>query len=148
MKESAIQQWIDDPDNSRLINQERLIVDATEEIWEAMETRTRTKSALATALGKSKAFVTQTLNGTRNMTLRTLADFATALDYTVEIKLKAKDSAMLDVVITPEETSSAVAWQWEVETMARIGRIKPPKVVEGANCKDWNSDVADGCNAA
>lgn len=46
------------------------------------------KAALARRLGKSRAYVTQTLAGDRNMTLRTLASFADALgaDATIAIE--------------------------------------------------------------
>ncbi len=42
-----------------------------------------TKAALARRLGKSKAYVTQALSGGRNMTLRTLAEFAWACGASV-----------------------------------------------------------------
>lgn len=49
------------------------------------------KAQLAERLGKSKAYVTQVLSGSRNMTLRTLADFAFALGFRVELKARPLD---------------------------------------------------------
>jgi len=58
----------------RLFEQERLILEATEGICEAMEAKGLTRADLARRIGKSRAYVTQILSGARNMTLRTLAD--------------------------------------------------------------------------
>lgn len=46
------------------------------------------KAELARRLGKSRAYVTQLLGGRANMTVRTLADVAYALD--AEVKLDAR----------------------------------------------------------
>lgn len=77
---SKLTDWVSaSPERERLFTQEQLIVDAAEEIWAAMEAKKLSKVELATALGKSKAFVSQILTGSRNMTLRTLADIAFSL---------------------------------------------------------------------
>jgi len=77
---SKLTEWVNaSPERERLFAQEQLIVDAAEEIWAAMEKAQKSKADLATALGKSKAFVSQLLTGSRNMTLRTLADIACTL---------------------------------------------------------------------
>lgn len=52
---------------------------ATELICELMQKKNVSRADLAKRIGKSKAFITQVLHGTRNMTLRTLADLAGAL---------------------------------------------------------------------
>ncbi len=87
MTDTLVGQWIAESDeNKRLFAEEALIIQVTEAIWEAMEVRGCNKSQLAEALGKSKAFVTQLLSGSRNMTLRTLADIASALDQCVKVE--------------------------------------------------------------
>jgi len=53
---------------------DELIYHLTEDLLVLMEDRGITKSGLARALGKSRAFVTQILSGKRNMTLGTLSD--------------------------------------------------------------------------
>ena len=50
-----------------------------------MEKEDVTKAELAKRLGKSKAFVTQMLSGSRNMTIHTLADVAFVLGYKIEL---------------------------------------------------------------
>ena len=67
--------------------EERLVVEATEAIEHAMETRGVNRAALADLLGTSKANISQMLSGTRNMTLRTLGKIAFELDYRVQLDL-------------------------------------------------------------
>jgi transcriptional regulator with XRE-family HTH domain len=67
-------------ENQKLVAEEELILEATEQIWAQLEKLDISKKILAEKLGKSKAFVSQILNGNRNMTLRTLADIGFVLD--------------------------------------------------------------------
>ncbi|WP_135184441.1 helix-turn-helix domain-containing protein [Raoultella terrigena] len=72
---------------------ERLIFNTTEDILLAMQDTGINHTELARKLGKSKAFVSQTLDGTRNMTLKTLADISYALgvDSKVVITKEGRD---------------------------------------------------------
>lgn len=80
--------WLDlSEENKRVFAQEGVILEATESIWDALEKRQWNKSQLAQALNTSKANVTQLLNGSRNMTLRTLSDIAFALDMEVHVRV-------------------------------------------------------------
>lgn len=74
----------------KLFAQEGLLCAATEEIWRVMNQQGVNKYQLSKRLGCSKAHVTMVLNGTRNMTLRTLSDLAGALGYEVTVKLKRR----------------------------------------------------------
>ena len=86
-----LKNWIDESsENARLLCQEDLILDVTERVLECMEKKKISKSDLATALGKTKPYVTQLLNGSRNMTLRTLADIAFALDTKAKVHFSHK----------------------------------------------------------
>lgn len=69
----------------RLVEQETLIFEATEMLSELIEEFGVSRKELAEKLGRSKGFVTQVLSGDRNMTLRTLADFAFALGHRVDL---------------------------------------------------------------
>ncbi len=69
----------------RLVEEETLIFEATELLSELIEAEQINRKELADRLGRSKGFVTQILSGERNMTLRTLADFAFALEHRVEV---------------------------------------------------------------
>lgn len=85
MSKSQIEQLVEGEEGMRLFQQERVILSATERICEAMEEKGINRKSLADALGTSKSFVTQLLDGTRNMTLRTLSDVFLVLGYAVDI---------------------------------------------------------------
>lgn len=68
-----------------LVEEESLILEATEMIEELLELADVNRKELAERLGRSKGFITQVLAGDRNMTLRTLADLAFALDHRVKV---------------------------------------------------------------
>lgn len=65
---------------AELVAEERLIVAVSEMVAAEMQRKGVTRAALAESLGCSKAHVTKLLGGSRNMTLRTLAAIAHALD--------------------------------------------------------------------
>lgn len=84
-----LKEWIaESPENERQFAEEGLILEVAEAIFQAMETKNMSKSDLAASLGKSKAYVSQLLSGSRNMTLRTLADIAFALGMKAAFKLR------------------------------------------------------------
>jgi len=60
--------------------QEKLILEVTELVASLMEKKGINKTELARRLGKGKSYITQLLDGTSNMTLRTIADVFVALD--------------------------------------------------------------------
>jgi transcriptional regulator with XRE-family HTH domain len=64
-----------------VVEEERLILDATELVFELMEVEEVNQTELAARLDKTKGFVSQLLNGKRNMTLRTFADLLRVLGY-------------------------------------------------------------------
>jgi len=76
------------PEDRRAYEQERLVVWATDRLAEAMEEAGVSKAELAARLGTSRAHVTALLSGSRNMTLRTLADVACVLGQRVEVVLE------------------------------------------------------------
>ncbi|MEZ2758917.1 helix-turn-helix domain-containing protein [Providencia vermicola] len=74
-------------DEKKKILYERLVFNVTEDILIAMEDAGITQHKLANILGKSKSFVSQILNGKRNMTLRTLSNICFALDLKPTINI-------------------------------------------------------------
>lgn len=70
----------EDPELRKHHQQEKLILDITELIAKQMEKNNINKTRLAELLGASRGYVTQLLDGTTNMTLRTISDVFTALD--------------------------------------------------------------------
>lgn len=98
---------------------ERLIFNATEDLLLAMQDANISQSELAKKLGKSKAHVCQLLDGTRNMTLKTLSDMAYALGSVAKVvilrggvdvshviipDMKLLEWSMSDVSSSPEKT--------------------------------------------
>ncbi len=81
MAPSVISDDMHDPEFRRLLAQEELILEVTEVLCGLLEEEAISKKELAERLGKSKGFVSQLLNGGRNLTLRTLADILHALGY-------------------------------------------------------------------
>lgn len=75
----GLDQLLRDPDYLRTYQQEKLILEATEQIAEAMKEAEVSKADLARRLGRTRSYITQILSGSRNMTLRTWADVLTAL---------------------------------------------------------------------
>ncbi len=83
MARSVISDDMHDPEFRRLLAQEELILEVTEVLCGLLEEETISKKELADRLGKSKGFVSQLLNGGRNLTLRTVADILHVLGYKV-----------------------------------------------------------------
>lgn len=67
---------------------QQLIRGTTESITILMKKRGVTRSELARRMKRTNAYVTQMLSGDRNLTLRTIADVAKALDATPRVVLK------------------------------------------------------------
>jgi transcriptional regulator with XRE-family HTH domain len=94
----------------RLLAQEALILDATELISELMEARGLSRAELAKRIGKARGFVTQVLSGSRNMTLRTFADLAYALDARVTVQA-LPIASLYGQSFAGQTATARVAWQ-------------------------------------
>ena len=69
----------------------RIVQGASALIRALMDQQGVSKAELARRVGKSRAYVTQSLGGDRNMTLRTLASFADALNADAVVDFKPRD---------------------------------------------------------
>lgn len=74
-----------DPEFRKEFAIEKFVAECTEVLARVMHEKQVSKADLARRLGKSRAWVTQLLSGGRNVTARTLAEVAFALD--VELRL-------------------------------------------------------------
>ena len=83
------EEFIANDERRRLYERESLAFDATELISLLMEEKQVSKAELARRVRKSRAHITQLLNGSRNMTMHTLADLAFALGSRIEFKSRA-----------------------------------------------------------
>jgi transcriptional regulator with XRE-family HTH domain len=77
------------PEARRLYEQERLVLWVSDALARAMVENGLSKADLAEKLGTSRAHITQVLSGSRNMTLRTVADLAWACNQRAEIRMEA-----------------------------------------------------------
>lgn len=88
MARTKFDEFVSDLERRRIFEQEALAFEATEVISELMAAAGVSKAELARRLGTSRAFVTQTLSGSRNLTLHTLADIAFVLGCRISISQK------------------------------------------------------------
>ena len=109
---SKLNDWLSTEDRRIEFAEEELIVEAAEEIWAAMDNAKVTKKDVAERLGKSKAFISQLLNGSRNMTLRSLANIAYSVGYRAKISLERQES------VSAWQPLNAVIPQFDVSHMA------------------------------
>ena len=84
-KKTLLDKYLEDPEFARLMAQGDLIMEVTETLCELLEKEKVSRKELADRLGKSKGFVSQLLNGGRNLTLRTVADILHVLGYRVAL---------------------------------------------------------------
>ncbi|MEO8601894.1 MAG: helix-turn-helix transcriptional regulator [bacterium] len=71
----------------------RIVQGASAVIQALMNSQGVTKAELARRVGKSRAYVTQSLSGDRNMTLSTFAGFADALDADAVLDARPRESS-------------------------------------------------------
>lgn len=88
MAKDMFSQWLEnDASADEAFFQENFIIEVYEVIQDEMNQQGVSRSELSEKIGKSKAYISQVLGGSRNMTLRTLADFCKALNVYPEFKV-------------------------------------------------------------
>jgi transcriptional regulator with XRE-family HTH domain len=87
---SLLNEYLQDSEYKRLLAQGELIMEVTELLCQLLEKEGVLRQDLAKRLNRSKGFVSQLLNGGRNLTLRTVADIATALGYRLVLTAEKK----------------------------------------------------------
>ncbi len=107
---TLVEQVTSTPEGMRLFQQEALLLEVSESICGLMEEKGISRSKLAELLGKSKSYITQALDGRTNLTLRTIADFFTALDSAARISVVP----LVETVMTVEQPQSTVQVFWSV----------------------------------
>lgn len=76
------------PESERLLSEERLILAATEQVYEAMECANASKKDLAERLSVSKSEIGQRLSGRRNLTVRSLAAMLHVLGFEATLTIR------------------------------------------------------------
>ena len=85
MDRTMVEDYTSTREGMTLYQQERTILETTVLIRGLLKAEGMTKAELANRLGKSKAYVTQLLNGNANMTLRTISDILLALGKSLHL---------------------------------------------------------------
>jgi transcriptional regulator with XRE-family HTH domain len=85
-EKTLMDKYLEDPEFAKLMAQGDLIMEVTETLCELLEKEKVSRKELAERLGKSKGFVSQLLNGGRNLTLRTVADILHVLGYKISLR--------------------------------------------------------------
>lgn len=111
--ESVYEKYMKDKEFERLIAQEEIIMDVTEAFCKILEDKKMKRNSLAEMMGKTKGYVSQILNGGRNITLRTLSDIAYCLGYQVNISFKKR-------IKEKEKNSFIILWE-------KASKKKPPQ---------------------
>jgi len=86
MRKTFFEEFLSDRENERIYRQEGLIVEFAEMVAELMHVKQVKKRDLAKRLGVSPSQVTQWLDGTANLQLRTVSDILFALDSKLRIE--------------------------------------------------------------
>ena len=81
------------PARARQLRQEKLILKVTHALWETLATLGMKRSDLAAKMQRSAGFVSHVLAGDRNLTLRTLADIAGAMECEVDFRLRQRSAS-------------------------------------------------------
>ena len=74
------------------------IMDVTESICEILERENIERRILAEKMNKTKGYISQILNGSRNMTLGTLAEIARVLGYVPKITFEETDKQSIHLL--------------------------------------------------
>lgn len=80
MTKTYLSEYFENPERMQSLQQELLITEVTQQMWQAMREKKVSRAQLAAKLGITKGRVSQILTGRANLTLRTTADIFTALD--------------------------------------------------------------------
>jgi len=138
---TLLDQLMDDSEFERLAFQEEYILDVTEQIVEAMGHAGMNKSQLAEKLGKTRASVTQFLNGSRNLTCRTIADISYALGRKPLFKMQvpgatASDGTEASVVMSNVLECQNLVVHWMIPEGSSSGLL--------GGSEEWWSKVGSG----
>lgn len=116
---TQFERLMESPEFRKLYAIEGLVTEAGELIARLMEEQKVSRAELARRLGRSRAYVTQMLRGTTNLTLRTLAEVAYALG--AEVKLKA---------VPLEHEQRVAAWAEVSQPVWKVTEIRSRRSLE------------------
>jgi len=126
-----IDKYLSDDESKKLFHQEQVILEITESICQYMTTHNISRAELASRLGKTKSFVSQVLNGERNLTLRTIADITWAIGCAPRVKLVESG--------TPRENERTEWKRWSQERLVQK-KLKDVKIISKATVESFTNE--------
>ena len=108
-------EYMKEEEFERLMAQEDLIMEVTESFCEILNVKGMKRSSLAKTMGKTKGYISQILNGGRNITLRSLSDIAFSLGYYVSIRFSEKAA---------QKTQNMISLNWKLSTKKKLPKEK------------------------
>jgi plasmid maintenance system antidote protein VapI len=89
---TLVDEYMEDKEFERLMMQEDVIMEVTEDICGIMDEEGINRSTLAKIMGKTKGYISQVLNGRKNLTIRSMVDIAYNLGYEVHLNFRKRVS--------------------------------------------------------
>lgn len=89
-EKTLFDEFREDEEFGRLMLQEELIMEVTESFCQILEEENIKKVSLAEKMSKTKSYISQLLNGGKNLTLRSMCNVAYYLGYTVNVQFRKK----------------------------------------------------------
>ena len=127
MTTHQIGEFVKDAESLRLFQQEQLILETTEKMCEAMVSKKMTRVQLAGALGKSKGYISQLLDGSANITLRTMSDVFLAMGMTAHVQACPLESFVPVLTLVHDDEPPIQEWRFRWEEQA-VSKQSPPPV--------------------
>jgi transcriptional regulator with XRE-family HTH domain len=131
---TAIERFESVPEGKRLLDQERLILQATEAIIKLMQQQDVSRTELARRLGRSKGWISQLLAGEANFTLRTLADVFGALERRAVIDVEICLDGAPRHALPNDLVAGPVMWRlfpWALKCPQDAGAPIPEEMLAG-----------------
>lgn len=127
-----------DPELARMYQQEKLIVEVTEVISELMTKKGVNKTELSKRIGTGKSNITQLLDGTENLTLRTVADLLWALDAKLAVQTVPADMDVSVVrgILSDLDASASLVAEYKFEGVGDLPKEAHPGTGSGSHGKD------------
>jgi hypothetical protein len=135
MNHSQINEFVKDPESMRLFQQERIILEVTEKICDVLEQKNMNRVQLASALSKSKGYISQLLDGSANMTLRTMSDVFLALGLKACVRTQPLYPCAAPRLTLVHDDS--VVWGWQNQLAQDVPQQSPHPVPTGAFDNDY-----------
>jgi transcriptional regulator with XRE-family HTH domain len=125
MVKAFFEEFLSDKESQKIYQQEGLIVDFAEMVHELMEQKGVKRKDIAKELDVSASQVTQWLDGTANLQLRTISDVLFALDS--KLKIDAEPLREIRMLVYKNVKPRNTAW---TSLHGQYGGDRPIKVTE------------------